>query len=505
MSRVGNWLGENTTTVGQGPISLGGQIDGYATFSTLGDGLVYYAIVDGNNREVGIGTIAAGELQRTTVNATLVDGAYNGVSPDPIALTGTAQVFGTFNKQTFDDLSTRITAAQDKADQNEADILVLDTAVSALDTRITQNENNITQLTTNTDKNTIDIQSVRPPGNYIDNAAFFVSQHGSPLTLDGTTREIGACDGWFIKSADACGGAGCTLTAAKANVTNNKPPYNHYSLTYGGTFATPNIYFARRTGNAFDFNDMTVNVSCEVRLPATGNYDLVMHIDRKFVDGSTSLLSQTNSFTVSDVANFTSINQTFNVPNVNDTFVGAVDDYTEVRFEIKLTGGGNLPAGEYVLRKPQVTIGPNKQDFIYNNISRELVTALRDYQNSFRNGEIPRNEFGNTADDMLYMAIKSPRQSTPGSERLIVRVDFPIPFRMVPTVTIYSQIFGNPNSPTIYTGGTRVDLQPSNFTVDVYEKLFILTINVSGLPGNFENDDSFDCYFNWAAEYQIPA
>jgi hypothetical protein len=104
MSRVSNWIGQSTSTIGVGTMLMDGVIDGYATFSTMGDGSVYYSIVDGNNRESGIGILTGNSIQRTNVKATLVDGESYLSSPAPISLSGGAFAYCTFNKDAFDSL-----------------------------------------------------------------------------------------------------------------------------------------------------------------------------------------------------------------------------------------------------------------------------------------------------------------------------------------------------------------------------------------------------------------
>lgn len=92
-----NWLGEYTSTIGTGDITLGGAIDGFADFSNVGNDVdVYYTIMDALDKETGIGTLTAGKLVRTTIHATLISGVYvkNG---SPINLSGDAQVYGTAN------------------------------------------------------------------------------------------------------------------------------------------------------------------------------------------------------------------------------------------------------------------------------------------------------------------------------------------------------------------------------------------------------------------------
>jgi len=61
---------ETSSTIGQGPLTLGGAVDGFRTFADIGNAnTTYYCIVDGNNFEVGIGTYTASGtiLARTTV------------------------------------------------------------------------------------------------------------------------------------------------------------------------------------------------------------------------------------------------------------------------------------------------------------------------------------------------------------------------------------------------------------------------------------------------------
>lgn len=102
MSNVGNWVGEITTTEGTGDITLGGALPGRTTFASTGESEFYYAIVNGNNREAGIGNVASGVLTRTTVHATLVSGVYEDGGSSPINLVGQSQVYATFNKHAFD-------------------------------------------------------------------------------------------------------------------------------------------------------------------------------------------------------------------------------------------------------------------------------------------------------------------------------------------------------------------------------------------------------------------
>ena len=102
--RAENWVGEYTSTVGGGDIVLGGPIDGFCGFANAGDGVdVYYTIMDGFNKETGIGTIVSGNLIRKTIHAVLLDGSYiKGGSP--LQLSGDAQVYLTANANFMDNI-----------------------------------------------------------------------------------------------------------------------------------------------------------------------------------------------------------------------------------------------------------------------------------------------------------------------------------------------------------------------------------------------------------------
>jgi hypothetical protein len=60
---------ENSTTTGTGSLTLSGAVSGFQTFSSaIGNtNTTYYCIVNGAEWEVGIGTVSAGALARTTV------------------------------------------------------------------------------------------------------------------------------------------------------------------------------------------------------------------------------------------------------------------------------------------------------------------------------------------------------------------------------------------------------------------------------------------------------
>ena len=94
MSVKKNLVKATTTTTGTGTLTLS-AMTGWALFSAAyADGqVVPYAIENGDNKEVGLGTVgAANTLARTTVLATLVAGVYDDTSPVAITLAGNSTV-----------------------------------------------------------------------------------------------------------------------------------------------------------------------------------------------------------------------------------------------------------------------------------------------------------------------------------------------------------------------------------------------------------------------------
>lgn len=110
-ANVSDWVGELTTTVGSGDISLGGQLDGYAPFDTIPDGQVWYSIKDGINRESGQGALKENGtvLERTILSATLISNQYTENPATALPLSGLANVYCTFNKAAFDEFNSSIT------------------------------------------------------------------------------------------------------------------------------------------------------------------------------------------------------------------------------------------------------------------------------------------------------------------------------------------------------------------------------------------------------------
>jgi hypothetical protein len=83
---------ETTTTSGTGTVTLAGVTSGFQSFSVVGDGnTTYYAIENGNNWEVGVGTYTA---SGTTLSRDTILESSNAGSA--ISLSGTSTVFCTY-------------------------------------------------------------------------------------------------------------------------------------------------------------------------------------------------------------------------------------------------------------------------------------------------------------------------------------------------------------------------------------------------------------------------
>ena len=101
---------ETTTTTSTGTVTLAGAEAGFQAFSVVGDAnTTYYAIVSGNNWEVGLGTYT---LSGTTLSRDTVLESSN--SGSKITLAGTSDVFCTYpaEKAVVQDSSNNATAPQ---------------------------------------------------------------------------------------------------------------------------------------------------------------------------------------------------------------------------------------------------------------------------------------------------------------------------------------------------------------------------------------------------------
>jgi hypothetical protein len=99
---------ETSTTTGTGTLTLAGAVPGFQTFSTaIGNtNTCYYTIVNGSEWEVGLGTVAAGTLARTTV----LKSSNAGSAVDFSA--GSKDVFATYpaDRAVLTDLSQTLTS-----------------------------------------------------------------------------------------------------------------------------------------------------------------------------------------------------------------------------------------------------------------------------------------------------------------------------------------------------------------------------------------------------------
>ena len=99
---------ETSTTTGTGTLTLDGAVSGFQTFSTaIGNtNTCYYTIVNGSEWEVGLGTVAAGTLARTTVLKSSNAGSAVNVSA------GSKDVFATYpaDRAVLTDLSQTLTS-----------------------------------------------------------------------------------------------------------------------------------------------------------------------------------------------------------------------------------------------------------------------------------------------------------------------------------------------------------------------------------------------------------
>jgi hypothetical protein len=145
---VGNWVAESCSTVGTGDLIITGEATGQASFrSAMSAGNVFYSILDGANREAGIGAFnGSNRLVRSNIGATLVNGVYAKVSPVPISLTGNAIVSCTYNASAYEDVianalaaaasasASAVSAAEALASQNLADADATATAADVVTT-----------------------------------------------------------------------------------------------------------------------------------------------------------------------------------------------------------------------------------------------------------------------------------------------------------------------------------------------------------------------------------
>lgn len=194
MADVKNWVGETTATTGTGNITLGGALSGFAAFSTFGDGDYYYGIIDGDNREAGVGTVSGGTFIRTTVESTLVGGVFDDTSPTAINLSGNAQVYATFNAEAFEIFNNHVSDVDNPHGVNADDVGLGNVDnTSDLDKPVSTATQTALDLKQNQDAFLDDIAALTDPGSdeilFWDDSAGAISflAIGTGLNITGTT------------------------------------------------------------------------------------------------------------------------------------------------------------------------------------------------------------------------------------------------------------------------------------------------------------------------------
>lgn len=122
---------ETTTTTGTGTVTLAGAVNGFQSFSVIGDGnTTFYTITSGTDFEVGVGTYTA---SGTTLSRDTVLESSN--SGNAITLSGTSNVFVTYPAEksvNVDDIGSSIQAYD--ADTAKLDVAQTYTATQTFGT-----------------------------------------------------------------------------------------------------------------------------------------------------------------------------------------------------------------------------------------------------------------------------------------------------------------------------------------------------------------------------------
>lgn len=117
MTVAQNWVRETTSTPGTGDITPTGAVDSkHITFAiAIPDKATFiYAVENGNNRELGIGTYNSGAntVERTTILQTLVAGTFNNTNPTAINLSGDSEIYITVHAGMLIPRQTAINAGE---------------------------------------------------------------------------------------------------------------------------------------------------------------------------------------------------------------------------------------------------------------------------------------------------------------------------------------------------------------------------------------------------------
>jgi hypothetical protein len=206
---------ENSTTTGTGSLTLSGAVSGFQTFSTaIGDGnTTYYAIVNGAEWEVGLGTVSTGALSRDTVLSSSTGSKIN-------LSAGTKDVFCTYpsSKSVYRNgsdvavlTSTDVTTGLGYTPLNPANNLsdVSNTSTARTNLGVTATGSDTTYLYRG--NNLSDLNNVTTARNNILPSQ--TSNSGKYLTTDGTNAS------WANVSASAGGVIWENSTTISANYT----------------------------------------------------------------------------------------------------------------------------------------------------------------------------------------------------------------------------------------------------------------------------------------------
>ena len=205
---VNDWVSENCSTSGVGGLILTGAADASQTRlrDAINAGAVYYSVLDGTNREAGLGTFdGSATISRSTIHSTLVNGVFDDTSPSPISLSGSAIVSVTYNADAYIQMVADLAALNNTVTDIDGRVTSLETTSTDHETRITQNETDILANGTQISINTTDIATVSSDLAVLDLDVSFrevsitAMEEGGALTQNGpTTINISAGRGEII-------------------------------------------------------------------------------------------------------------------------------------------------------------------------------------------------------------------------------------------------------------------------------------------------------------------
>jgi hypothetical protein len=241
---------ENSTTTGTGTLTLSGAVNGFQTFSaSVGNtNTTYYAIVNGAEFEVGLGTVGAGTLSRDTVLSSSTGSKIN-------LSAGTKDVFCTYPSSksvyrnssdvavlTSTDITTGLSYTPLNPANNLSDVSTTATARTNLgvtatgaDTTYVYRANNLSDLAnTTTSRSNLGLGTI-------------ATQAASSVAITG-----GAIDGTTVGSTTPASVSGTVLRATNGIVVNN--------MSIGASYSIPSGYGAMSVGAVTVASGVTVTV-----------------------------------------------------------------------------------------------------------------------------------------------------------------------------------------------------------------------------------------------------